>query len=108
MVEPESTRPIELEDLFLLKTLTEAQLSPRGDKAVYTLSQIDVEKEAVTPTCGYFAPGKEKTVNSPSTPPGAARLDGPLRAQSHQTGVNSQIEILIISSNTSFTGGLND
>jgi dipeptidyl aminopeptidase/acylaminoacyl peptidase len=47
MPDPEPVRPVELEDLFRLKTITEAQLLPPGDAVVYVLSQIDAEKESV-------------------------------------------------------------
>ncbi|MCJ7623757.1 MAG: S9 family peptidase [Anaerolineaceae bacterium] len=38
-------RPVEIDDLFRLKSITEAQLSPDGKSVVFTISLIDKEKE---------------------------------------------------------------
>src|SRR5579871_4364170 len=42
---PEQTRPIEPADLFRLKFVTGAQLSPDGQQAAYTVTQVDAEQE---------------------------------------------------------------
>ena len=39
-IKNEVLRPVELEDLFKLKTITEARLSPDGSRVVYGLSLI--------------------------------------------------------------------
>ena len=41
----EVLRPVELDDLFKLETITEAKLSPDGSRVVYGLSSISMEDE---------------------------------------------------------------